>query len=177
MKKPILFIALCLIALPVHAQQAILNDISIKQGDLNVQNGIITNAQAAITTADDAITAAQAQIAIDNAAIASDTAINNAYIDSTAQNITGINWNYFDALEIAGDRYASFSAVASGINWPAITTQLNITCAVSGGEAGVNWNNWSNCEANGVSGGVSIGTYNSGWSAFYCGAGHVSGKC
>jgi len=175
MKTIILGIILCFIALPVHAQQAVLNDISIKQGDLNVQNSIVANSQTAIASANAAITAAQAQIAIDNTAITNDTAINAAYIASTAQTASGVNWDYFVTLE-PQIPFSTWSKVSTGINWSSIIPTLGINC---GGitESAVNWPNWGNCESKGMTPGAPFGGKATGIAAFWCGNGSIAGTC
>jgi hypothetical protein len=166
MKKIIIFIILCFIAMPVYAQQAVVNDIALKQADITAQNATISNQQATATSANASIAAAQAQIALDNTAIATDTALNNAYIASTAQNTSAWNFAYDAQLEAAGCRWATcFPVVFPNANLAAISAQINITCPVT--EASVNWNNWPSYS------GIHGSTAQT-WSSFYCGQGPAS---
>jgi hypothetical protein len=147
----ILLLIFILLSQSVFAQTVQQNDITQKQTDIISQNS-------QISFCNNTISSAQAIINADNAAIASDQAYIAQYNAQNAQNISGVNWDYFDNLEIAGVRYATFSAVTPGVNWPNITSQLNITCPVA--ETSVNWSNWNTCENKGVN-----------WSTFYCAQG------
>ena len=130
--------------------------------DLAIQTNNIANDNSNIS-------ACNVKIAQDNTVIASWNAAN-------AQNVSAWNFDYDAQLEAGGCRWATcFPVVFPNANLTAIATQINITCPVA--ETAVNWPNWPNCEANGVQGNVSIGTYSFGWQAFYCGQGSVSGKC
>ena len=175
MKKLIPVILSLFITTNAFAQQAVLNDISVKQGDANVQNGIISNQQNIIAAANTAITAAQAQLVIDNAAIAVDQSINAAYLASVAQTASGVNWDYFVTLE-PQIPFSTWSKVDSGINWTSVVPSLGINC---GGitEANVNWTNWGNCEAKGMTPGSPFGGKNTGIAAFWCGGGSIAGTC
>lgn len=131
---------------------------SFQQNDLLTQQAIINKANAAIASDQADITNQQAIITSSNLAISNDNNIIIQYSAQNAQNISGVNWDYFDTLEIAGVRYSTFSTVTPGVNWPNITSELNITCPVS--ESSVNWTNWHTCENKGVN-----------WSSFYCAQG------
>lgn len=136
-------------------------DIASQQSSIGIYNSNIAQAQAAISQDNVIITNDQNELAIYNA--------------NHAQVPTDVNWDYMALLESDGTLFTGIQPITPGINWTSIVPALGITCSVT--QTQVNWNNWFSCEGNGVQGGVSIGTYTTGWGAFYCGQGHVSGKC
>lgn len=157
-----------LINVIANAQTANINDIKNQQNIINACNQMISGCATNTATCQANITAANNAIALDNAAIA-------AYNADNAQNASGVNWDYFVTLE-PQIPFSTWSKVNNGVNWTAIVPTLGINC---GGitESGVNWSNWGNCEANGMTPGKPYGGYNTGIAAFWCGNGKITGTC
>ena len=173
MKKLIIItLMLCCLSGIVWAQtatvQALQQDIQNYQNDINTQEINISN-----NTAANAV--AQAKIVSDTSAIVSDNQLIAQINENNATNVTGVNWDYYISLENVGIRYAQWSTVSSGINWNGIIPQLGVNCAVQ--ESNVNWPNWGNCKANGMTPSSPFAGFLTGVAAFWCGQGSISGTC
>jgi hypothetical protein len=97
------------------------------------------------------------------------------YNQINAQTAAQVNWDYVDGLEIAGIRYAQWSAAETSVNWSSIVPTLGVNCSVQ--ESNVNWYNMPNCEAKGVAMGSPYGNWPTGVAGFWCGQGSISGVC
>lgn len=151
-----------------HAQTASIQDIQAKQQDIVLMQTNINNDN-------NDLAFSQARIIADNAAITIDNQEIAAYNASTAQTVSGVNWDYFVTLE-PQIPFAQWSKINNGINWTSIVANIGINC---GGitEANVNWTNWGTCEANGMTPGLPFGGKNTGIAAFWCGNGKITGTC
>ena len=171
------YLLLFLILIPsiAHSQVTVQADIASKQADITLRNGIINADNTAIGNSQEDIVVQQAGITADNATIAADQSINATYLASVAQTASGVNWDYFVTLE-PQIPFSTWSKVDSGINWTSVVPSLGINC---GGitEANVNWTNWGNCEAKGMTPGSPFGGKNTGIAAFWCGNGNIAGTC